>query len=65
MLANAAALLAAMFVDQMPGNVPELTNASGLRLLGRISPGSPTAWRNVLINMNDSESPTMRLKDAV
>ena len=63
--ANLAALLAAMFIDQMPGNVPTLTKASGQRLLGRITPGSAAAWRKLLINMNDTESPTMRLKDAV
>jgi hypothetical protein len=61
----ATALLGALFVDQMPANVPLLSGASVQRLLGRITPGTPASWRNLLINMTDSHPPTMKLRDAV
>ncbi len=60
-----AALWGMLFVDQMPGNVPGLTGARSQRILGRLTPGKPTAWRSLLINMNDGEPPNMRLRDAV
>ncbi|MFN6110420.1 MAG: hypothetical protein ACK493_08590, partial [Planctomycetota bacterium] len=59
------ALLGALFVDQMPANVPLLSGATVQRLLGRITPGTPASWRNLLINMTDSHPPTMKLRDAV
>lgn len=61
----ATALLGALFVDQMPANVPLLSGATVQRLLGRITPGTPASWRNLLINMTDSHPPTMKLRDAV
>lgn len=61
----ATALLGALFVDQMPANVPLLSGAAVQRLLGRITPGTPASWRNLLINMTDSHPPTMKLRDAV
>ncbi len=63
--AVAAALLGALFVDQMPANMPPLTGASVQRLLGRITPGNPNSWRNLLLNMTDSQAPTMKLRDAI
>lgn len=63
--AVATSILGALFVDQMPGNVPALSGAGIQRILGRITPGSPASWRNLLINMTDSQAPTMKLRDAV
>jgi hypothetical protein len=63
--ATMAAVLGALFVDQMPANVPQVTGASSQRILGRITPGKPMTWRNLLINMNDGDSPIMRLRDAI
>ena len=63
--ANVAAVLGAMFVDQMPGNIPGLSGANGQRVLGRITPGCPASWRNLIVHMADSMAPTMKLKDAV
>lgn len=63
--AVASGLLGALFVDQMPANLPALTQASGQRILGRVTPGSPAAWRNLLVCMTDSLAPTMKLKDAI
>lgn len=39
-----AAVLAALTLDGMAGNVPGATGAQGARLLGRLTPGSPAAW---------------------
>jgi hypothetical protein len=63
--AVATTILGGLFVDQMPGNVPALSGAGIQRILGRITPGSPASWRNLLINMTDSQAPTMKLRDAV
>lgn len=63
--AVATSILGALFVDQMPGNVPALSGAGIQRILGRITPGSPASWRNLLINMTDSQAPTMKLRDAI
>lgn len=63
--AVATTILGGLFVDQMPGNVPALSGAAIQRILGRITPGSPASWRNLLINMTDSQAPTMKLRDAI
>ncbi len=60
-----AAILGLLYVDQLPQNVPGLTGASGLRILGRLTPGKPFSWRNLLTAMADSQSAPMRLRDAV
>jgi 1,6-anhydro-N-acetylmuramate kinase len=59
------AILAAMFVDQMPANLPWLTGAETPRILGRLTPGTPAAWRQLLREMADHHPPAMRLRDAV
>ncbi|MEZ6095734.1 MAG: hypothetical protein R3C03_16145 [Pirellulaceae bacterium] len=63
--AMTSATLGAMFVDQMPGNVPSISGGSAQRILGRVTPGKPVAWRNLLIDMNDGDSPIMKLRDAI
>jgi anhydro-N-acetylmuramic acid kinase len=42
--ATAAAILAALAVDGITGNLPQLTGATGGRLCGRIVPGDPRNW---------------------
>ena len=59
------AILGAMSVDQMPANVPELTGANSQRILGRLTPGSPMNWRQLVCEMADFQPPAMRLRDAV
>ncbi len=54
-----------LFVDQMPGNLAELTGAASQRVLGRVVPGRPFAWRTLVQNMSDGTAPTMRLRDVV
>lgn len=60
-----SAMWGMLFVDQMPGNLPELTGASSQRVLGRVVPGRPFAWRTLVQNMSDGTAPTMRLRDVV
>jgi anhydro-N-acetylmuramic acid kinase len=49
--AVAFAVLAALAVDGVPGNVPSATGAAGPRLLGSFTPGSAENWRRLLAMM--------------
>lgn len=60
-----SALLGMLHIDQVPANLPHVTGAEGLRILGRLTPGKLSVWRHLLTNMTDTQSPIMRLKDAV
>ncbi|QEG22853.1 anhydro-N-acetylmuramic acid kinase [Mariniblastus fucicola] len=60
-----AAMLGFMHVDQMPANIPALTGAQQQRILGRLTPGRPNSWRNLLREMADHEPSAMKLRDAV
>lgn len=60
-----AALLGFMHIDQMPANIPSLTGANQQRILGRLTPGRPNAWRNLVREMADNEPSAMKLRDAV
>ena len=60
-----AALLGLFHVDQMPANVPWLTGANCQRILGRITPGRPSNWRQLVRVMADFHPAPMKLKDAV
>jgi len=46
--AVAFAVLAALTMDGVPGNVPAATGASGPRLLGSFTPGTPENWSRCL-----------------
>lgn len=46
--AMAYGLLAALTLDGVPANVPRVTGASGARLLGSVTPGSPANWARSL-----------------
>ena len=63
--AISAAILGLLHIDQMPANVPKLTGASEQRILGRLSMGSPSNWRQLLREMADFQPPAMKLRDAV
>ena len=49
--ATATAVLGLMHLDQMPAGVPWLTGASTPRVLGRLTPGTPSNWRRVIMEM--------------
>ncbi len=59
------ALLGILFIDQLPASLPWLTGAEMPRILGRVTPGSPVAWRQLLREMADHHPPAMRLREAV
>lgn len=46
--AVAAGLLAALCLDGVPANLPQATGATGSRLLGSLTPGSPSNWARCL-----------------
>jgi hypothetical protein len=60
-----AAMLGLLHIDQMPANIPSLTGADQQRILGRLTPGRPNSWRNLLREMADYEPSAMKLRDAV
>ena len=60
-----ASLLGFMHIDQMAANMPSLTGAHQQRILGRLTPGRPNSWRNLLREMADHEPSAMKLRDAV
>lgn len=60
-----AALLGILHVDQMQANIPAITGASQQRILGRLTPGSPSNWRQLVRDMSDYRPPAMKLRDAV
>jgi anhydro-N-acetylmuramic acid kinase len=63
--AATAAMLATLHLDQTPANLPELTGASAPRLLGRLTPGSPGAWRRLLLDMTSTNPSILPLRRAV
>ena len=57
--AVAFAGLAALTLDGVPANLTTATGASGSRLLGSITPGSPTNWARCLAWMNALAAPVL------
>ena len=60
-----AALLGILHVDQMQANIPMITGAGQQRVLGKLTPGSPSNWRQLVRDMSDFRPPAMKLKDAI
>lgn len=63
--ATLAGMQGFLTIDQMPGNLPWLTGCKTPQLLGRITSGRPTSWKQLLVEMADYRPPVMKLKDAV
>jgi anhydro-N-acetylmuramic acid kinase len=53
------AVLAMLYLDQVPANHPAITGTEVPRLLGRLTPGSPQNWRR-LLQISAEASPTIR-----
>ncbi len=60
-----AAILGMFHIDQLPGNLPRLTGASSQRILGRLTPGRPSNWRQLIRAMAQYQPAPMKLKDAI
>lgn len=54
-----------LHIDQMPCNLPWITGTDIPRILGRMIPGTPSRYRNLLVEMSDYRPPVMKLRDAV
>lgn len=52
------AILAALTVDGVPANLPSATGTAGARLLGSITPGSPSNWSRCLSWMLSQSPPS-------
>ncbi len=59
------AMLGLMHIDQMPADLPWLTGCEFPRVLGRLTPGRPHNWRQVIMEMADFHPPVMKLREAV
>ncbi len=60
-----ASLLGLLHVDQTSASVPAIGGASCQRILGRLTPGTPANYRQLLVSMADHCPPTMKLRDAI
>ena len=60
-----AALLGMFHIDQLPSNLPNLTGARSQRILGRLTPGRPSNWRQLIRAMAQHQPAPMKLKDAI
>lgn len=54
-----------LHMDQMPCNLPWITGTDIPRILGRLTPGTPSRYRNLLVEMSDYRPPVMKLREAV
>ena len=60
-----AALLGILHVDQLQANIPMITGARQQRILGKLTPGSPSNWRQLVRDMSDFRPAAMKLRDAI
>ena len=60
-----AGLLGILHVDQVQANIPMITGARQQRILGKLTPGSPSNWRQLVRDMSDFRPAAMKLRDAI
>lgn len=60
----AIALLAQLYLEQLPGNLPAVTGAQVPRVLGRLTPGSPPNWLRLVREMAKHQ-PVVTLRTAM
>ncbi len=63
--AASIAVLAMLHVDQVAANSPGLTGTDAPRILGRLTPGNPINWHNVLANMAHTLPNKLPLRNAI
>lgn len=63
--AASAGMMGLMHIDQMPLSVPGLTGCMVPRVAGRMTPGSLSSFRRLIMEMADTNPPIMKLREAV
>ena len=63
--AAATAVLAQLHLDQIPANSSALTGTDVPRILGRLTPGNPANWHEVLANMAETLPDKLPLRSAI
>ena len=63
--ATTAAVLAALHIDMVPANHPSITGTQSPRVLGRLTPGSPGAWRQLVGHLYAAAPTHASLRNAV
>jgi len=58
-------LLAALQLDQTPGNSTAITGAETPRVLGRLTPGSPQRWQQLLAAITARPTTVRPLRSAI
>ncbi|NIL98724.1 MAG: hypothetical protein GTO53_12430 [Planctomycetales bacterium] len=61
----AVAVLGSLHVDQVPANPEAITGTNAPRVLGRLTPGSPAAWRRLLQVLTEQPHTKTAMRDAV
>jgi anhydro-N-acetylmuramic acid kinase len=59
------ALLAMLYLDSIPGNLPAITGAETPRILGRLTPGSPQNWQRFLQSYAGAAPAVRPLRSAI
>jgi 1,6-anhydro-N-acetylmuramate kinase len=60
-----AAILAMLYQDQTPGNVPGITGAGAPRVLGQLTPGNLLAWNRLQRDLAFARPPIAPLRAAI
>lgn len=63
--AATAAVLATLHIDMVPANHPVITGTQSPRVLGRLTPGSPGAWRQLIGHLHSAAPTHTSLRNAV
>jgi anhydro-N-acetylmuramic acid kinase len=58
-------ILALFYLDQVPGNLPEVTGTEVARVLGRLTPGSPQSWQRLISTLSGSQPTVRPLRSAI
>lgn len=61
----AAAVLAMLYLDQTPANLPAVTGAAVPRLLGSLTPGAPQNWQRLLQSLSEAPPAARTLRAAM
>jgi anhydro-N-acetylmuramic acid kinase len=58
-------ILALFYLDQVPGDLPEVTGTEVARVLGRLTPGSPQSWQRLISTLSGSQPAVRPLRSAI